>query len=71
MPPQANPATASDFDIGNGIIFENHPHAISDAAEEVVERETPSTPPQTPDQRPPSATPAARKASFDNARFTI
>ncbi|KEY74535.1 hypothetical protein S7711_10103, partial [Stachybotrys chartarum IBT 7711] len=41
----------STFNIGNGIIFENHPHAISDAAEEVNERETPSTPPQTPDHR--------------------
>ncbi|KAH7112736.1 hypothetical protein EDB81DRAFT_768295 [Dactylonectria macrodidyma] len=40
---------SSTFDMGNGIIFENHPHAISDVAEEVVDRETPSTPPQTPD----------------------
>ncbi|PGG98191.1 hypothetical protein AJ80_09569 [Polytolypa hystricis UAMH7299] len=38
----------STFDMGNGIVFENHPHAISDVAEEVVDRETPSTP-QTPD----------------------
>ncbi|KAH0424815.1 hypothetical protein CcaCcLH18_11313 [Colletotrichum camelliae] len=36
------------FDLGDGIIFENHPHAISDAAEEVVRRENPSTPPSTP-----------------------
>ncbi|XP_044714468.1 metalloprotease-like protein [Hirsutella rhossiliensis] len=35
------------FDMGNGIVFENHPHAISDVAEEVVARENPSTPPQT------------------------
>ncbi|KAH8651722.1 hypothetical protein BGZ61DRAFT_487626 [Ilyonectria robusta] len=42
---------SSAFDMGNGIIFENHPHAISDVAEEVVDRETPSTPPQTPDHR--------------------
>ncbi|KAI6386420.1 hypothetical protein MCOR24_011298 [Pyricularia oryzae] len=37
------------FDLGNGIIFENHAHAISDVAEEVVYRDTPSTPPATPD----------------------
>ncbi|KJZ69750.1 hypothetical protein HIM_10861 [Hirsutella minnesotensis 3608] len=37
------------FDMGNGIIFENHLHAISDVAEEVVARVSPSTPPQTPD----------------------
>ncbi|RSL40462.1 hypothetical protein CEP54_016112, partial [Fusarium duplospermum] len=36
------------FHLGNGIIFENHPHAISDMAEEVVDRDTPSTPPSTP-----------------------
>ncbi|KAH7131168.1 hypothetical protein EDB81DRAFT_135184 [Dactylonectria macrodidyma] len=41
---------SSAFDIGNGIIFENHPHALSDVTEEVVTRETPSTPPQTPDR---------------------
>ncbi|KAJ9413848.1 hypothetical protein QL093DRAFT_2503287 [Fusarium oxysporum] len=42
------------FQIGDGVVFENHPHALSDVAEEVVERETPSTPPpppQTPDHR--------------------
>ncbi|KAL3599823.1 hypothetical protein FPOAC2_04051 [Fusarium poae] len=38
-----------DFQIGDGVVFENHPHALSDVAEEVVERETPSTPPRTPD----------------------
>ncbi|KAJ2971484.1 hypothetical protein NUW58_g9405 [Xylaria curta] len=38
----------SAFDIGNGIIFENHPNAISDAAEEVVAREAELSPPQTP-----------------------
>ncbi|KAL5903131.1 hypothetical protein ACKVV7_011438 [Pyricularia oryzae] len=38
----------SAFELGNGIIFENHPHAISDLAEEVVYRDTPSTPPATP-----------------------
>lgn len=36
------------YDIGSGIVFENHPSAISDVAEEVVERENPS-PPRTPD----------------------
>ncbi|KAL0764704.1 hypothetical protein CaCOL14_012794 [Colletotrichum acutatum] len=36
------------FDLGNGIVFENHPHVISDAAEEVVDRNVPSTPPSTP-----------------------
>ena len=39
------------FHLGNGIIFENHPHAISDMAEEVVDHNTPSTPPSTPDHR--------------------
>ncbi|EWZ27917.1 hypothetical protein FOZG_18382 [Fusarium oxysporum Fo47] len=39
------------FQIGDGVVFENHPHALSDVAEEVVERETPSTPPRTPDHR--------------------
>ncbi|KAH7143376.1 hypothetical protein DER46DRAFT_630875 [Fusarium sp. MPI-SDFR-AT-0072] len=38
------------FEIGDGIVFENHPHALSDTAEEVVERETSSTP-RTPDHR--------------------
>ncbi|KAI6350905.1 hypothetical protein MCOR25_010305, partial [Pyricularia grisea] len=38
----------SAFNLGDGIIFENHPHAISDLAEEVVYRDTPSTPPATP-----------------------
>ncbi|KAG8664071.1 uncharacterized protein FPOAC1_014138 [Fusarium poae] len=27
-----------DFQIGDGVVFENHPHALSDVAEEVVER---------------------------------
>jgi hypothetical protein len=39
------------FQIGDGVVFENHPHALSDVAEEVVERETPSIPPRTPDHR--------------------
>nr|XP_036577274.1 uncharacterized protein CTRU02_12742 [Colletotrichum truncatum]KAF6784213.1 hypothetical protein CTRU02_12742 [Colletotrichum truncatum] len=32
------------FDLGNGIVFENHPDAISDTAEDVVDRNIPSTP---------------------------
>ncbi|KAK3365077.1 hypothetical protein B0T24DRAFT_537572 [Lasiosphaeria ovina] len=39
---------SGEFDLGNGIIFENHPHAISDAAKEVIAQETPLAPPQTP-----------------------
>ncbi|KAF4123118.1 Conserved hypothetical, protein [Geosmithia morbida] len=42
-------AVRGAFEIGDGIVFENHPHAISEVAEEVAERPT-STPPQTPDQ---------------------
>ncbi|KAL6354009.1 hypothetical protein LRP88_12640 [Fusarium phalaenopsidis] len=41
----------SAFHLGNGIIFENYPHALSDMAEEVIDRETLSTPPSTPDHR--------------------
>ncbi|EEU36831.1 uncharacterized protein NECHADRAFT_94028 [Fusarium vanettenii 77-13-4] len=38
-----------EFNVGDGIIFENHPSAISDVAEEVVERQGPPvTPPRTP-----------------------
>ncbi|KAK0612581.1 hypothetical protein B0T17DRAFT_593489 [Bombardia bombarda] len=36
------------FDLGNGVIFENHSHAISDGAEEVIAQENPPAPPQTP-----------------------
>ncbi|KAJ9412724.1 hypothetical protein QL093DRAFT_2123734 [Fusarium oxysporum] len=39
------------FRIGDGVIFENHPHALSDVFEEVVDRETPLIPPRTPDHR--------------------
>ncbi|KAG9250055.1 uncharacterized protein F5Z01DRAFT_430295 [Emericellopsis atlantica] len=46
-----NPETSNAFDMNHGIVFENHPHAISDVAEEVADRETPSTPPKTPNQR--------------------
>jgi hypothetical protein len=38
------------FQIGDGVIFENHPHALSEVAEEVVEKEFPPTP-RTPDHR--------------------
>ncbi|KAH6658643.1 hypothetical protein BKA67DRAFT_512165 [Truncatella angustata] len=41
----------SAYQIGDGIIFENHPHAISDVAEEVVARATPASPPRTPNHR--------------------
>ena len=45
-----------EFDLGNGVVFDNHPNAISDIAEEVLERrsarESPSTPSRTgPDLR--------------------
>ena len=36
------------FNLGRGIIFENHPHAISETSEEVLQQGTPSTPPSTP-----------------------
>ncbi|KAI3341946.1 hypothetical protein F4824DRAFT_486383 [Ustulina deusta] len=39
------------FDIGGGIVFENHPHALSDVGEEVLEREAASMSPQTPNHR--------------------
>ncbi|KAK2469699.1 hypothetical protein H9L39_18514 [Fusarium oxysporum f. sp. albedinis] len=39
------------FRIGDGVVFENHPHALSDVSEEVVDRETPLIPPRTPDHR--------------------
>ncbi|UPL04033.1 hypothetical protein LCI18_014967 [Fusarium solani-melongenae] len=42
-------AFCNEFNFGDGIIFENHPNAISDVAEEVVERQGPPvTPPRTP-----------------------
>ncbi|KAM6525787.1 hypothetical protein FALCPG4_011322 [Fusarium falciforme] len=42
-------AFCDEFNVGDGIIFENHPSAISDLAEEVVERQGPPvTPPRTP-----------------------
>lgn len=40
------------FDIGNGVVFENHPHAISEVSEEVMAQENASMPPQTPLQTP-------------------
>lgn len=47
---QHTEAVRDAFDMGNGIVFENHPHAISDAAEEVADRSTPASP-RTPDHR--------------------
>ncbi|RCI17317.1 hypothetical protein L249_3238 [Ophiocordyceps polyrhachis-furcata BCC 54312] len=45
-----------EFNMGNGIVFENHPHNISDVSDEVVEREQPTTPPQASQQAlPPTA----------------
>ncbi|KAK7397986.1 hypothetical protein QQX98_012645 [Neonectria punicea] len=44
------PDLCDAFNLSNGITFENHPHAISDVAEEVVDRKTPCPPPQTPGQ---------------------
>ncbi|KAL7938208.1 hypothetical protein V8C35DRAFT_291220 [Trichoderma chlorosporum] len=41
---------AAAFEIGDGIVFKNHPHALSDIAEEVIEREALGTP-RTPDHR--------------------
>ena len=43
-----NPAAREYLDLGDGIVFENHPHALSDTAEEVVDRQTRPTPPSTP-----------------------
>ncbi|KAI3330009.1 hypothetical protein F4824DRAFT_492514 [Ustulina deusta] len=40
----------STFEIGNGIIFENQPDAISDNAEEVIARQATSSPPRTRNQ---------------------
>ncbi|KAJ9413117.1 hypothetical protein QL093DRAFT_2532879 [Fusarium oxysporum] len=53
--------SAGLFRSGDGVVFENHPHALSDAAEEVVERETPSTPPPPPPPPPPPQTPDHRR----------
>ncbi|KAI1302514.1 hypothetical protein F5Y03DRAFT_407847 [Xylaria venustula] len=39
-------AVRNEFDIGNGIVFENHPNAISDVAEEVVDRRATQLPPR-------------------------
>ncbi|KAK8038584.1 hypothetical protein PG993_006995 [Apiospora rasikravindrae] len=44
-------AVASAYQLGDGIIFENRSHAISDVAEEVVARETLASPPRTPNHR--------------------
>ncbi|EXL89866.1 hypothetical protein NOF04DRAFT_10380, partial [Fusarium oxysporum II5] len=39
------------FQIGDGVIFENHPHALSDVAEEAIEGEAQSTAQRTPGHR--------------------
>ncbi|RMJ09806.1 hypothetical protein CDV36_010574 [Fusarium kuroshium] len=43
----------SAFQIGDGVIFQNHPHSLSNGADEVVDRETqdPATSVQMPDHR--------------------
>ncbi|KJZ68998.1 hypothetical protein HIM_11614 [Hirsutella minnesotensis 3608] len=41
------PAVRAAFDLGDGIVFENHPHALSETAEEVIDRQAP-VPPSTP-----------------------
>ncbi|KAK8039664.1 hypothetical protein PG993_008075 [Apiospora rasikravindrae] len=52
-------AVASAYQLGDGIIFENPPHAISDLAEEVVARETRVA---ASDAKPPTiSTPATAK----------
>ncbi|GJN86985.1 hypothetical protein PLIIFM63780_010567 [Purpureocillium lilacinum] len=43
-----SPIAKESFDLGGGIVFENHPHALSDIAEEVVDRQTRPAPPSTP-----------------------
>lgn len=47
----AEPRVAQTFDLGCGIVFENHPHALSELSEEVLKRQAASTPPRTPGQR--------------------
>ncbi|KJZ68555.1 hypothetical protein HIM_12051 [Hirsutella minnesotensis 3608] len=42
------PAVTKAFDLGNGIVFENHPHALSETAEEVIDRKTRTVAPSTP-----------------------
>ncbi|KAJ6436398.1 protein kinase-like domain [Purpureocillium lavendulum] len=43
-----NPVARGALDLGDGIVFENHPHALSDTSEEVVDRQTWPVPPSTP-----------------------
>ncbi|KAJ6436970.1 Protein phosphatase 1 regulatory subunit 3A [Purpureocillium lavendulum] len=43
-----SPIAKETFDLGGGIVFENHPHALSDIAEEVVDKQTRPAPPSTP-----------------------
>ncbi|KJZ69884.1 hypothetical protein HIM_10717 [Hirsutella minnesotensis 3608] len=42
------PAVRAAFDLGDGIVFENHPHSLSETAEEVIDRQAHPVPPSTP-----------------------
>ncbi|KAJ6438065.1 Kinesin light chain 1 [Purpureocillium lavendulum] len=42
------PDVRQAFDLGDGIVFENHPHALSETAEEVIDRQPRTVPPSTP-----------------------
>lgn len=41
-------ATTDVLKLGDGVIFDNHPHAISDVTQGIASDEEPTTPPQTP-----------------------
>ncbi|OAQ58406.1 protein kinase-like domain [Purpureocillium lilacinum] len=43
-----DPIARNTLDLGDGIVFENHDHALRDTAEEVVDRQTRPVPPSTP-----------------------
>ncbi|KJZ70958.1 hypothetical protein HIM_09662 [Hirsutella minnesotensis 3608] len=42
------PAVRKAFDLDDGIVFENHPHALSETAEEVIDRQARTVAPSTP-----------------------
>ncbi|TWU71093.1 hypothetical protein ED733_002868 [Metarhizium rileyi] len=42
------PAVKKAFDLGDGVVFENHPHALSETAEEVIDRIAHTALPSTP-----------------------
>ncbi|KAJ6438036.1 hypothetical protein O9K51_09458 [Purpureocillium lavendulum] len=42
------PDVRQAFDLGDGIVFVNHPHALSETAEEVIDRQPRTVPPSTP-----------------------